>query len=210
MKSNSSKKLGLLLLLAALIAAGFRYQNGPARLGPVSPKTATALSSYFRKDFRPLNVAQIETMNAAAFDSWLRQSTLSVTQRKAIGQYLQPVRDGGTLEALVVRKARPLKGTGLTDVVLIQVPKDFRNQLQGASYVAIFTASGQGEGDPNQIETCQYNDCYCSGSGNGSCVTTTQFNRNCPPNECAAAGGTCDCGGDGGSNLDDVFQTLEG
>jgi hypothetical protein len=197
----------LLFLLTAPLLGGFRPGG---YLKPVSAKTAAALSSYFRKELKPLKAAQIETLDAPAFGTWLRQSSLTESQKTTIRQYLQPVLTSGSFRALIVRNARPLQGSGLRSIAIIQVPTDLKPSVQGSSYVSIFADQGAG-GDAPPIDSCQYIDCYCSSPGSaGSCVTATQFNKNCPPNECAAAGGTCDCGGGGGTNLDDVFQTLNG
>jgi hypothetical protein len=199
------------LLLAVWLAPGFR-PVAPVPAKPISSKTAAALSSYFRKDFAPLKVAQIETMNAQGFETWLRQSTLPERQKTAIRQYLKPMLNGGTFTAISVKNAQSLQGKTLRNVAIIQVPNAIKNQLQGSSYVNIFADANEG-GNAPQIDVCQYIDCYCSSTDTpGSCVSATQFNKNCPPSECPAAGGTCECGGGGGggTNLDQVFQTLNG
>ncbi|MBO0935852.1 hypothetical protein J2I47_04765 [Fibrella sp. HMF5335] len=209
MKTSSATRLPAVLfaVMILLTAAGFR-PDAPAT--DVPPKVATSLSAYFSKLFQPLKSTQIETMKAPAFTSWLQQSSLSAARKNAVLTFVAPVLTAGNVEIIHVKKAKALQGMAVSDVVLIRVPGSLIAQLNGSGYVTVFD-SGSG-GATDQIETCQYVSCYCSSTTSpGSCVTATQFNKNCPPNECPVAGGTCDCGsGGGGTGLVNAFETLFG
>lgn len=199
-------RLTYLTLAVLLTSAG--YRSSPPS-GDVPQKVAASLSTYFRKDLKPLETAQIETMTASAFTAWLQRATLSDAQKNSIRQLLTPLLSAGKAEIIHIKKAKAAQGMAVHDVVLIQVPNNLVAQLQGSNYVTIF--EGNSNGGSNPVEICYYLDCSCTNKTSpGSCDRTMQFNKNCPPSECPASGGTCDCGGGGVIGLANVFETLFG
>ncbi len=196
------------LFLTMTPAPGSRHA-GESTIAPVPQKVVTGLTNYFKKQTAPLKAAQIETMGAPALETWLRQTSLPAARKTSIRAYLQPVLKAGKFEAIFIKKATLLNSKHTSDMVLVRVPTAVKNLVDGASYVVIFADSGPL--DYPEIEKCQYISCNCSSTDTpGLCVTATQFNKDCPPNECPAAGGACDCGGGGGANLEVVFQSAFG
>jgi len=165
-----------------------------------------ALNHFFRNEIEPVGLDQVYSLDANVFERWVRQSSLKKVQKKKLARILKPLLDASAIEGVVFRGATLVEDGSRVDMAILAIPEAFTPKLSDTDIFIIYADSdgdGNGDGgdngdDDNQQDTCQYHRCFCANPSNCGCVTATQFNKDCPDDECSS---DKDCGGsDGGSD----------
>lgn len=168
-----------------------------------------SLNNFFRKDIEPVGLDQVSSIETKLFQRWVRRSSLGKSQKGKLVRILKPLIDKSAIEGVIFRDATLVEDGSDVDVVILGVPEAFKSRLRDTDVFIIYAESGETDDedpggpdnengdDENQQDTCQYRRCYCANPSNCSCVTATQFNKECPDDECS---GDADCGGGSGDS----------
>ncbi len=182
---------------------------------PIERKEAlNAVNRFLSDSIHPASPNQVRGIETQRLGRWLRNSTLGAAQKEKARTLLKPVlADPGTV-VVMMRDVRLKRTDGTASVALIGIPEALKAEVR-ADLVTVFSHASEGddnggeddpEDDGNMQPTCRYHRCFrASPEKPGSCVTATQFNEECPDDECSSDE---DCGGGGGGGGGGILETL--
>ena len=202
----------LVLLIAfppALLVARPQRSLGKSPVAMTKQAALNSLSDFLGDSIYPAKINQAKGLDQKGFSAWLNQTKLSRSVKSGIRERLQPVLSAARFEAVLLSGVKLKSSDRTTDVALVGVIPDLQQKL-GTDVFVIYgePSGGAGSGGNDQIDVCQYLDCYCANPNNCSCTSTTSFTKNCPPNECSTAGGSCGGSSGGGGGGGGILETL--
>ena len=196
----------------------------------IEKKAALAsLNDFLSEEIKPVQLEQVRPVNTEQFGRWVRRN-LTRKHRRKLGRILKPLIDKAAIEGVIFQNATLVEDGSEVDVAILAVPKGFKALLRDTDVFIVY-ADDEGDDDPdapndpgggdpedpedpgdggddggdNTVDTCQYMRCFCANPSNCSCVTATQFNKECPDSTCSS---DSDCGGSGDGGVIGIYEVI--